>query len=44
LINAGVAEVFVSARGAIPERWLENFLLAAKLFEEASVGLHTIDH
>jgi len=44
LINAGVAEVFVSAKGPIPERWLENFLLAAKLFEEASVGLHTIDH
>lgn len=44
LINAGVAEIFVSARGAIPERWLENFLLAAKLFEEAGVRLQMIDH
>ena len=44
LINAGVAEVFVSTRAAIPERWLENFLLAAKLFEEAGVRLQMIDH
>jgi dCMP deaminase len=44
LINAGTAEVYVSARGGIPERWLENFLLAARLFEEAGVQLQTIDH
>jgi len=44
LINAGVTEVFISAKGPIPERWLENFLLAARLFEEAGVALHTLDH
>ena len=44
LINAGVTEVYVSARGKIPERWLDNFLLAAKLFEEAGVRLQMIDY
>ncbi len=43
LINAGISTVVVSAADVIPDRWLENFRLAAKLLNEAGIGHEIID-
>mgnify|MGYP004453917263 FL=1 len=43
LINAGIATVVVSAADVIPDRWLENFCLAADLLNEAGIGHEIID-
>lgn len=43
LINAGIKAVYVSACGELPERWLKNFTLAAKLLEEAGIPVKIID-
>ena len=39
LINAGISTVVVSAADVIPDRWLENFRLAAELLNEAGICL-----
>ena len=43
LINAGIKNVYVRACNDIPERWLQNFILASKLLEEAGISTTTID-
>jgi dCMP deaminase len=43
LINAGISTVVISARNIIPDRWLDNFRLAAGLLNEAGVGYEIID-
>jgi len=43
LINAGISSVFSYAGASIPDRWLENFILASKLLAEANVNYQTID-
>ena len=43
LINAGISTVVVSAADVIPDRWLENFRLAAELLNEAGIGHEIID-
>jgi dCMP deaminase len=37
LINAGIKEVYVLGGKEVPERWLDNFLLASRLLAEAGV-------
>ena len=43
LINAGIREVYVTADSLIPDRWLDNMILAANLLEEAGILLTTLD-
>lgn len=43
LINAGIKDVYVKGCKDIPERWLENFILASKLLEEAGIPLVAVD-
>jgi len=43
LINAGIKDVYVKSCKDIPERWLENFILASKLLEEAGIPLVAVD-
>lgn len=43
LINAGIREVYVTADTLIPDRWLENMILAANLLKEAGILLETLD-
>ena len=43
LINAGISTVVVSAADVIPDRWLENFRLAAELLNETGIGHEIID-
>lgn len=43
LINAGIKSVFVAASGEIPERWLQNFIAATSLLQEAGVAYHILD-
>ena len=43
LINAGISTVVISAHTIIPDRWLDNFRLAAGLLNEAGVGYEIID-
>ena len=43
LINAGISTVVISAHNIIPDRWLDNFRLAAGLLNEAGVGYEIID-
>lgn len=43
LINAGITAVYVSGGSIIPDRWLENFILASKMLAEAGVYYQTID-
>ena len=43
LINAGIKTVVISAHSIVPDRWLDNFHLAAKLLNEAGVGYEIID-
>ena len=43
LIDAGISTVVVSAADVIPDRWLENFRLAAELLNEAGIGHEIID-
>ena len=38
LINAGIKSIYV-APNDIPGRWLDNFILASKMLEEASIPL-----
>jgi len=43
LINAGINAIYVDGGAQVPERWLENFILASKILAEAGVEYHTID-
>ena len=43
LINAGIREVYYPACNEIPARWLENFIVAAKLLAEAGIKYDAID-
>jgi dCMP deaminase len=43
LINAGITAVYVSGGSIIPDRWLENFILASKMLAEAGVHYQVID-
>ena len=43
LINAGVNAVYVAGGTTIPDRWLENFILASKLLAEAGIVYEVID-
>jgi len=43
LINAGIKEVFIAADSIIPDRWLDNMVLAANLLKEAGILLTTLD-
>jgi dCMP deaminase len=43
LVNAGISTVVISAHSIIPDRWLDNFRLAAELLNEAGVGYEIID-
>jgi dCMP deaminase len=43
LLNAGIDSVYSYAGADIPNRWLENFILASRLFAEAEVKYDTID-
>ena len=38
LINAGISTVVISAHDIAPDRWLDNFRLAAQLLNEAGIG------
>jgi dCMP deaminase len=42
LINAGIDAVFSYNGSPVPERWLENFILAGRLLTEAGVEYNTI--
>lgn len=43
LINAGITAVYVSGGSSIPDRWLQNFILASKMLAEAGVHYQVID-
>lgn len=43
LINAGIKSVFVEGGSEVPDRWLQNFILASKLLAEAGVQYTVID-
>jgi dCMP deaminase len=43
LINAGIKDVYVMSWESVPSRWIENFILSAKLLKEAGVPLISID-
>ena len=43
LINAGVDAVYVAGGTTVPDRWLENFILASKLLAEAGITYEVID-
>ena len=43
LINAGIKEVYVTTDSLIPDRWLDNMVLAANLLREAGILLETLD-
>lgn len=43
LINAGITAVYVLGGSEIPSRWLDSFILAAKLFKEANIAYSVID-
>lgn len=43
LINAGITAVYVSGGSIIPDRWLENFILASNMLAEAGVHYQVID-
>lgn len=43
LINAGISAIYVDAASEIPDRWLQNFILASKILAEAGVEYQTID-
>ena len=43
LINAGIKEVYVTTDSLIPDRWLDNMVLAANLLKEAGILLETLD-
>lgn len=43
LINAGIDAIYVDGGSTVPERWLENFILASRILAEAGVEYHTID-
>ena len=43
LINAGITSVYVSGGSIIPDRWLENFIVASKLLAEAGVHYSVLD-
>jgi len=42
LINAGVRSIFVKSNKDVPSRWLENFILGAKMLEEAGISYQHI--
>lgn len=43
LINAGINAVYVDGAAQVPDRWLQNFILASNILAEAGVEYHTID-
>ena len=42
LINAGIKTVYVASCRNTPTRWIDNFILATKMLEEAGITQHTI--
>jgi len=43
LINAGITSIYVAGGSIVPDRWLDNLILASKLLAEAGVSYTTID-
>jgi dCMP deaminase len=43
LVNAGVTAVYVAGGSVIPDRWLDNFILASKILAEARVKYKVVD-
>jgi len=43
LINAGITAVYVSGGSVVPDRWLDNMILASKMLAEAGVHYQVID-
>lgn len=43
LINAGIVTIYNNAGSIIPDRWLENFILASKILADAGVDYQNID-
>lgn len=43
LINAGITAVYVSGGSIVPDRWLDNMILASKMLAEAGVHYQVID-
>jgi dCMP deaminase len=43
LINAGITSVYVSGGNVIPDRWLQNFILASKMLAEAGIHYKVVD-
>lgn len=43
LINAGIDSVFSYGGSIVPDRWLQNFILASTLLAEAGVKYQTLD-
>ena len=43
LINAGINAIYIDAASQVPDRWLQNFILASKILAEAGIECHTID-
>ena len=43
LINAGITAVYVSGGSIIPDRWLNNFIIASNILAEAGVKYTVID-
>jgi len=42
LINAGIDSVFVAGNSIVPDRWLQNFILASNMLAEAGVKYSVI--
>ena len=43
LINAGITSVYVAGGSIIPDRWVQNFILASNILAEAGVEYKVID-
>lgn len=43
LINAGITAVYVCSGSIVPDRWLDNMIIASKMLAEAGVHYQTID-
>ena len=42
LINAGIDSVFIAGNSIVPDRWLQNFILASNMLAEAGVKYSVI--
>lgn len=43
LVNAGITSVYVSGGSIVPDRWLDNFILAGRILAEAGIDYKVID-